>query len=230
MDYLEEQVSEVEALQSIYCDELEILGVEPYKFCIKIKSDFDRDKEDGLTCTMKFTYTETYPDELPLLDIVDHQNFTEGDEEKLMNYLIEQAKQNLGMVMVFTIVSAAQEWLSNRWDQIKKDRELEAERRLRESEEEERRKFEGTKVTVESFMNWKRAFEEELGLTRKELRDEREDRKLTGKELFLQDQTLIESDLKFLIDFGEGVKVDESLFQDLHELNLDEAELDDWYD
>ncbi|KAL0267157.1 UNVERIFIED_CONTAM: hypothetical protein PYX00_009505 [Menopon gallinae] len=204
MDYKEEQVNEVEALQSIYCDELEILGTEPHKFCIKIKSDCDRDKEDGLTCTMKFTYTEKYPDELPLLDIVDHQNFTAGDEEELMSYLVEQANENLGMVMVFTIVSAAQEWLSTRWDQIKKDRELEAERRLKESEEEERRKFEGTKVTVESFMNWKRAFEEELGLTKKELKDEREGRKLTGT-----------------------VKVDESLFQDLDELDLDETELQD---
>jgi hypothetical protein len=38
---------------------------------------------------------------------------------------------------------------------------------------------------------------------------------------------LIESDLKFLEEGGEVVNVDESLFQDLEDLGLDELVLDE---
>lgn len=34
-----------------------------------------------------------------------------------------QGKENLGMVMVFTLVSAGQEWLNETWDKVKKERE-----------------------------------------------------------------------------------------------------------
>lgn len=62
------------------------------------------------------------------------------------------------------------------------------------------RRFEGTRVTVESFLSWKEKFDEEMGYTkRKELAD-REGKKLTGRELFMTDKTLDQSDLKFLDD------------------------------
>ena len=53
--------------------------------------------------------------------------------------------------------------------------------------------------------------------------------KLTGKELFLRDNTLNESDLKFLLEAGdtiENVKIDEALFQNLDDLEL-ESDTDD---
>lgn len=228
MDYREEQNNEIEALDSIYCGDLEILGAEPHRFCIRIKSEeHEDDSEEGLACTLKFTYTPKYPDDLPELEILDPDNFRDDDEEELMKHIIQQGEENLGMAMVFTLISAAQEWLNCKWDKIKQDRELEAEKRLKEVEEEERKRFEGTRVTVETFMAWKKAFEEELGINRKSIKDEKEGKKLTGRELFLQDQTLIESDLKFLEEGGEAVKVDESLFQDLDELDLDETEFSD---
>ena len=49
--------------------------------------------------------------------------------------------------------------------------------------------------------------------------------KLTGKQLFERDVTLNESDIQFLGDNNistGGVKVDESLFQDLDDLELEE--------
>ena len=61
--------------------------------------------------------------------------------------------------------------------------------------------MEGTKVTVESFLAWKAKFDEER-LSKKEIVDVKE-RRLTGKELFLQNISLNESDLKFLT---EGIK------------------------
>lgn len=55
-------------------------------------------------------------------------------------------------------------------------------------------------MTVETFMKWKTLFEDETGITKKKEAIEKEGKKLTGKELFMTDKTLIESDLKFLED------------------------------
>ena len=62
--------------------------------------------------------------------------------------------------------------------------------------------FEGTRVSVETFMTWKAKFDAEMAALKKEKgRDEEGKRKLTGRELFMADRTLNESDLSFL---GEG--------------------------
>ncbi|KAL6263022.1 hypothetical protein P5V15_005816 [Pogonomyrmex californicus] len=229
MDYKDEQRNEIEALESIYCGELEILATEPfYTFAIPIKTEeYEPETDNGLGCRLEFTYTSKYPDESLLISIAEQENFKDGDDEKLKAHLVEQMNENLGMVMVFTLVSAAQEWLNVRWDKIKLMREETAAQKLREEEEAERKRFEGTRVTVESFLSWKEKFDEEMGYTkRKELAD-REGKKLTGKELFMTDRTLDQSDLKFLDD-GDVVKVDESLFQNLDDLDLDDEDDPDY--
>ncbi|XP_011644774.1 RWD domain-containing protein 1 [Pogonomyrmex barbatus] len=229
MDYKDEQRNEIEALESIYCGELEILATEPfYTFAIPIKTEeYEPETDNGLGCRLEFTYTSKYPDESLLISIAEQENFKNGDDEKLKAHLVEQMNENLGMVMVFTLVSAAQEWLNVRWDKIKLMREETAAQKLREEEEAERKRFEGTRVTVESFLSWKEKFDEEMGYTkRKELAD-REGKKLTGRELFMTDRTLDQSDLKFLDD-GDVVKVDESLFQNLDDLDLDDEDDPDY--
>lgn len=230
MDYKDEQNNEIEALDSIYSGEMEILGSTPrHKFIIPIKSEaYEPDTDNGLTCKLKFSYTAKYPEEAPEVEICDSENFEEEDEALLKEHIIQQAQENLGTVMIFTLVSSAQEWLNTKWDEIRKRREEYAVLKQREAEEAERRRFEGTRVTVESFLAWKSRFDAEMGTKKIQDKEEKETRKLTGKELFLTDKTLIESDLKFLEDGGDSIKVDESLFQDLEELDLDADEvLDD---
>lgn len=68
-------------------------------------------------------------------------------------------------------------------------------------------------------MKWKVKFEEEMGIAKKREIIEKEGKKLTGRELFIKDKTLNESDLKFLED-GD-VKVNEALFEDVENLDLD---------
>ncbi|KAK9882862.1 hypothetical protein WA026_023556 [Henosepilachna vigintioctopunctata] len=225
MDYSEEQKGEIEALESIYYGDVKILEIEPrYKFTIPIKSEgYEEDTDVGMACDLTFTYTEKYPDEHPSIEIENPVNFLDTYKSELSEYLQSQAQDNLGMVMVFTLVSSAQEWLNVKWENVKKEREDCIAKKIMEEEEAERKRFEGTKVTVETFMKWKIAFEDEIGLTKKKEMIEREGKKLTGRELFMQDNTLNESDLKFLAD-GEAIKVDESLFQDLDDLDLDDDE------
>lgn len=67
------------------------------------------------------------------------------------------------------------------------------------------KRFEGTRVTVESFLVWRKQFEIDMGIPAKREREAKDKNKLTGRELFLRDTTLNESDLKFLDD-GENIK------------------------
>ena len=54
-----------------------------------------------------------------------------------------------------------------------------------------------------------------------------QNRKQTGKQLFEKDETLFNSDLQF-INTDEPIEVDESLFQNLDELDLEDDEDDEW--
>lgn len=56
------------------------------------------------------------------------------------------------------------------------------------------RKLEGTRVTIESFLSWRTKFEAE---TRKK-KVTRDPNKPTGREMFLNDAALNESDIEFL--------------------------------
>ncbi|CAG9833686.1 unnamed protein product [Diabrotica balteata] len=231
MDYQEEQKNEIEALESIYYGDFEILSSEPlHKFSIPIKTEeFEPETDNGLSCDLVITYTPKYPEEAPIIELENFENFDDEYEQLLLDYLNEQIEENLGMVMVFTLVSSAQEWLNVKWEEIKKEKDELVARRLKEEEEAELKRFEGTEVTVETFMKWKKLFEDELGITKKRELLEKEGKKLTGRELFMTDNTLNESDLKFL-DEGDAVKVDESLFQDLDDLDIDDDEDDEDFD
>ncbi|ALC45833.1 CG5515 [Drosophila busckii] len=234
-NYKEDQSNEVEALDSIYCGEMEVLQSEPFhKFQIPIATEeYNADAEDennkGLSCKLVFEYTATYPDEAPLVEIDEAENFEDSYEEQLLEHLRLTIEENIGMEMIFSLVSTAQEWLNVRWDEHKKNQDDERARKVLEVEEAERKKFEGTVVTVETFMKWKLEFEDSTGIAAK--REKNNDcKKLTGRELFMRDNTLNESDIKYLLEAGENienVKIDETLFQDIGELELDDDDDDE---
>lgn len=193
-----------------------------------------RDTQDGLCCDLIFEYKSKYPDEAPILEIAE-ENFESDVKKKLLENLNATIEENLGMEMIFSIVGNAQELLNTLFDEIKADRELQKELKEKEKEELERKKFEGnkklnvykkmiysnlpgTRVTVETFMKWRMEFETEMGITDKKNKENEATRKLTGRELFLRDQSLLDSDIIFLQSQGdsiENVKIDESLFQNM---------------
>lgn len=78
-------------------------------------------------------------------------------------------------------------------------------------------------------MNWRNEYERDTGIAEKREKQS-SNRKLTGRELFMRDNTLNESDLKFLEAAGESienVKIDESLFQNLEDLEFGSDDDDD---
>lgn len=227
-DYAEEQRNELEALESIYPDSFTVLSEVPTSFTITVTSDAG-ENDETVEATLKFTYVEQYPDEAPLWEIFSQENLEDSDAEEILTLLKQQAEENLGMVMIFTLVTAVQEKLNEMVDQIKNRREEELKRKEAEAEEAEKVAFQGTVVTIENFLAWKARFEQEMSELKKKRQKEEEQSgktKLTGKKLFETDHNLDTSDIQFLEDSGNNVEVDESLFQDIDDLDLDEDDPD----
>nr|ACQ58752.1 RWD domain-containing protein 1 [Anoplopoma fimbria] len=227
-DYAEEQRNELEAIESIYPDSFTVLSDDPTSFTITVTSDAGENGEI-VEATLKFTYIEKYPDEPPLWEIHSQDNLEDSDVEDILTLLQQQAEENLGMVMIFTLVTAVQEKLNEIVDLMKNRREEEKRRKEEEAEEAEKVLFQGTVVTIENFLLWKARFELEVTELRKRRQKEEEQGgklKLTGKQLFETDHNLDTSDIQFLEEAGNNVEVDESLFQDIEDLDLDEDDPD----
>ncbi|XP_053212268.1 RWD domain-containing protein 1-like [Panonychus citri] len=231
MSYRDDQIDELQALEAIYPNELEVISSEPpIKFSISI--DVESEDHEEYQVKLIFEFNDNYPEEGPSIEVDEFGgSFEEQDKDELLDMLQAEVSNNLGMVMVFTLVSAANEWLQQRCDSLTKRRLEEAERKKLEAEAEEMRRFEGTKVTVESFLAWKREFDIEMAsLEKTKAKVEGSNKKLTGRELFEKDKSLIESDLKFLEEEGgeaavaSSVDVDESLFQDVEDLDIDDLD------
>jgi hypothetical protein len=228
----EDLENELEALQAIYPNELTVISRTPQtKFTVYVQCEEEDENAEVFSATLLFTLTPKYPDEVPTIEIEEvADSLDEEDSNELLERVVEEATQNVGMVMVFMIVSAALEWLNARKDDSSRRKKDIADRKVREAEEIEQKRFEGTRVTVETFLKWRTAFDKEMSeLETKDKQKEIDSKKLTGKELFEKDDRLNDSDLKFLED-GDvavdlaAVKVDESLFQGLDDLDVDDED------
>uniref|UniRef100_A0A8D0C5X3 RWD domain-containing protein 1 n=1 Tax=Salvator merianae TaxID=96440 RepID=A0A8D0C5X3_SALMN len=216
-DYGEEQRNELEALESIYPDSFTVLSENPTSFTITVTSEAGQDNET-VQATLKFTYAENYPDEVPVYELLSQENLEDNDIRDILKLLQEQTEENLGMVMIFTLVSAVQEKLNEIVDQIQTRREEEKKQKEKEAEEAEK-SFHGTPVTIENFLSWKAKFDAELlEIKRKRMKEEEQSgkNKLTGKQLFERDHNLDTSDIQFLEEDGDRLSASiSSKLQDL---------------
>jgi hypothetical protein len=117
------------------------------------------------------------------------------DKTKLLDGLTATIEENLGMAMVFTLVTTikdeAELLIAERQQAVQAAKDMEA----AEAEAEENRKFEGTKVTRETYLDWSRRFKEEMAEIKKKAEEQREaeekkkkgakeEKKMTGRELW----------------------------------------------
>jgi len=228
-DYAEEQKNEIEAIESIYPGELQILSTSPFHvFEMTAASQSTRDDVENASCVLQFTYTSRYPDEAPLMDVKSVDNIDESYSTEILDLMKQLAEENLGMVMVFIIFSAVQEKLHEIVEGAADDLKEVEEKKLKAIEEAERKKFEGTVVTIESFLAWQTKFDAEMAeLKRQKCKEDTAVKKLSGKDLFMLNNAMDDSDVKFLEEGGEVVEVDESLFEDIDDLALgDEDDCD----
>ncbi|KAI8051635.1 ubiquitin-conjugating enzyme/RWD-like protein [Syncephalis plumigaleata] len=229
-DYAEEQANELEVLSSIYPTEYEEISKDPMQFRINIVSEekMHGSDESEVSIWLEIIYTPTYPDDLPQMRVEPNEGELNDSELALLRDTArETAEEYRGMVLVFTLASQLKETLEKIVVDRREHLERQVEEKRRQEAEEEQKKFVGTKVTTESFMTWKRAFDNEmanLAMERRK-REEKNDpkrNKLTGRQLFEKDESLAASDAKFIED--DDVTVDTALFEDEEELVLTDEE------
>ncbi|XVF25096.1 hypothetical protein REPUB_Repub13aG0184500 [Reevesia pubescens] len=109
----------------------------------------------------------------------------QDDDMTQINQPPHQASENLGMAMIYTLVTSANEWLSERYGQDADTDNVEEE----EATKDEVIVPHGEPVTVDTFLAWRERFEAELALERAKLMPESalmapKEKKLTGRQWF----------------------------------------------
>lgn len=153
---------------------------------------------------LEVSYPDEYPDVAPELHITSPPNAPKNprldvqeDRERLLEALQDTIEENMGMAMVFTLVSALKEsaelLMVERANAVQAQKEMAA----KEAEEEENRKFQGTPVNTETFLEWNARFQKEIQEEEQRQREEKEaedkkkksgsgkdEKKLTGRQLW----------------------------------------------
>ncbi|KAI1814732.1 RWD-domain-containing protein [Poronia punctata] len=200
----EEQVEEREVLDSIFPEEITDISENEYRITVKLNPPEDNNDEEPLeppTLILHVRYPDDYPDVAPILDISapanapPHPLFSvSGDKEQLLKGLDDTVQENLGMAMVFSLVTTltelAEQLMAERKDAVERVRE----EALLAAEREENKKFHGTPVTPETFLKWREGFMREMEEERQREEEERlaelkkakikEAPKLTGRQLW----------------------------------------------
>lgn len=220
-DYAEEQLSELEALESIYVTELEILSRDPIIYNIAIPCEVKSVEVDGptreFTVGLKFKIPEEYPDIPPEIELSQCDELDEDLQKSLLLELNKVAESEVGCVMVFTLVSELQDKINEYVDAI-------YDKKLQEKEERDKIPvFHGTPVTIESFTEWNNKFIMEMSKNKVKVVSD----KLTGKQIFMAKDGNIEISDNLIGDADEDVEVDESLFdEELEDDLLDDSDSD----
>lgn len=249
MDYQSEQDMEVEALESILMEDFgEVQGASPSGWpddarCYRIGLPTGHEEAEALSGASKmqfdilFAHTAAYPDEAPLLKISNVQGMSNEDLKSLQSLVEEQIQENLGMAMIYTIVTAAQEWMLDKADvpdEVIVDPE-EAKRRALEAEEARlaAQRAHGTQVTPENFASWRTQFDQEQTLHKLSLAQQQQaaDKaaKLTGKQFFQSQEAQAETSepSDFEDDFEEDMQRDAEGSADDDDSLLDDSDEED---
>lgn len=182
-----------------------------------------------------FAHTEKYPEEVPLIKARSSRGLSDADIGLLQNLIDEQAEENLGMPMIFTLITAAQEWLDEKASSeavpgMDPEAELKREREAEEARIAELRAH-GTPVTAETFAEWKARFDAEMRLAETNINSSvsssKKANQMTGKEWFMQDKTFEEPALEEGEEGWSGSDIDDESDFDEDEDDLLEQMLKD---
>ncbi|KAF3450632.1 hypothetical protein FNV43_RR06721 [Rhamnella rubrinervis] len=195
-DYAQEQEMEIEALEAILMDDFKEIhsaetGLSTSNRCFQITISPQDDEADFESTTppvqlaLFFSHTEKYPDEPPLLNVKSLRGIQGENLRILKEKLQQEASENLGMAMIYTLVTSAKEWLSEQFGQDSSTEDAQAEQAAKDDVVVPH----GEPVTVETFLAWRERFEAELALERAKLMPESaltapKEKKLTGRQWF----------------------------------------------
>ncbi|KAG8165313.1 hypothetical protein KVR01_005588 [Diaporthe batatas] len=196
----EEQIEEREVLDSIFPDEITDISETQYRITITLDIPDDEENEQPVIA-LTVRYPEDYPDTAPYLDLSNEDgenkhplfNIAESKEE-LLKSLEPVIEENLGMAMVFTLVTSLKEEAEQIAIRAREAAVKAHEEAVLEAERKENEKFQGTAVTRESFLSWREGFLKEMEEKRQKEEEERlaemkkakikEPTKMTGRQLW----------------------------------------------
>lgn len=230
-DYLQEQEMEIEALEAILMDDFKEIhsgesGLNTSNKCYHITITPQDDEEDDsasmpVELALIFSHTENYPDEPPLLNVLSIRGIPIEDLRFLKEKLKQEATENLGMAMVYTLVTSAKEWLSGRFGQDGANDGA--------ADDEQAKDVviipHGEPVTVETFLAWRERYEAELALERAKLMPDSaltttKEKRLTGRQWF-------ESGRAVAAARGALTSKEESDEEDEEDIDFDDDDFED---
>lgn len=120
------------------------------------------------------------------LNMAETIEYERGDLSKLLSKLNEEAEIGIGMPSIFTLVTVLKDEAESLFNEKLTIKTKEFERKRNELEKIEQQKFQGTKVTPESFNQWRLKFRQEMKFEEKdELKmQQMHGGRLTGKQIF----------------------------------------------
>ncbi|KAF2030115.1 RWD-domain-containing protein [Setomelanomma holmii] len=209
---VEDQQEEREVLDSIFPEEIIAtdriaVDVSETEFRISIKLDDGRHEDyegedDQPTIILNVQYPPNYPDEAPRLDVTQPPNAPkhiyldiQEDKQRLLDSLTDTIQDNLGMQMIFTLVTVLKDSAELLITERQNAKQALADMEAAKLEEEENKKFQGDAVTRESFLAWRERFTKEQAEAElrkveekeqedKKARVKKEEKKMTGRELW----------------------------------------------
>ncbi|KAI6656453.1 RWD domain-containing protein 1 isoform X1 [Oopsacas minuta] len=223
-----EQEGEIETLKCIYSSD-EFTNLDENTFEIKLTSELDEVDEYSNAgrygLIIQFTYKPAYPFVPPLYELRSAYSTPEDVVNSISNAMETLLANYTGQVMIYDVCSEIQQILSDALGRVTDLSEGDC-----TTKEEAPAEIYGTMVTVETFMEWNKEFLAEITDLNIKKKSEIDPAKLTGRQLFERDEKLFLSDIQFFEDAdGEdldepAVEIDESLFQDLGGLDLDDCD------
>ncbi|KAH3678948.1 hypothetical protein WICMUC_001316 [Wickerhamomyces mucosus] len=148
----------------------------------EVEDDEDEDSEDE----DEFAGDEEGNGGTKLVRLSEQINFEKNDLQILKNKLIDEANEQIGIPSIFTLSSTLKDQSEEIFQKKLDDLQKKYDDELLEREKESQKKFIGTQVTKESFLQWRNKFRLELGINDriKERLTKLHNGKLTGKEIF----------------------------------------------
>jgi len=184
-DAQEQQDEEIDSLQYIYEEgQFEVVGTNPYSLQIDVYEENDDGQRLGVRMLIRLP--AEYPAVGPDVEVARLEAVSKEQCAAIQEHVIGQMEDYLDMPMIFSLSSAAKEWLQENAASVTeesvttKDQGFETHTDHPDEDVEVVLRRKGTPVTPESFAQWKAAFDEEMAANAPKVKG----KKQTGRQMF----------------------------------------------
>jgi hypothetical protein len=228
----EEQAMELEAMQSIYLDDITLHdGARHYE--VRLAGGSDNVSSSKVALVLEVRVPADYPGVVPEVQVRSVKGVSNRTALELQLKLRDEAQRSLGAPMVFTLTQMLKDWLEEHLDgeddsALSAAEKLAKERTKAALDLEFRGVGDGTPVTPENYQLWWENFlRERESLGPKKSVEKRQ----TGRQYFAQSGStalVAEAELEAKLELAEeSGEVDWALFEDEDLADLDDEEFDD---